>query len=82
METTYWTINRKSGYFQSAMFSSGSRVRLLWDSFALPEGTEGEVVGFYRRDGEATYIVRFPDEEQVLPAGDLELVEVHEPQHA
>ena len=64
------------------MFSRGSRVRLLWDSFAVPEGTEGEVVGFYRRDGEPTYIVRFPDEEQVLPAADLELVEMYETQHA
>jgi hypothetical protein len=58
------------------MLSRGNRVRLVLDSYGVPEGTQGEVIGTYRRGGAHTYIVQFPTEEQVLPAENVELVEV------
>ena len=58
------------------MFPRGSRVRLLLDSHSLPEGTTSEVTGFYRREGLPACVVRFPTEEHVVSAKNLELVEV------
>jgi hypothetical protein len=58
------------------MLLRGTRVRLRFDSFALREGAEGEVVGSYEREGMAKYIVQFGREEHVLSAGNLESVDV------
>ena len=57
------------------MFPLHSRVRLVFDSYGLPEGIEGEIVGVYKREAEAMYVVRFPTEEQVLPGEDLDLLD-------
>ena len=57
------------------MLTRGSRVRLVFNSYALPKGSEGEIVGYYHREGSMMYVVRFPSEEQVLSAHNVELVE-------